>query len=87
MARELPKAPAITPEQQKKYGRPDRMISRIVTGSNGTAVTYWGGTVRIIDAAGKIRGESRLPQDASAAVWHGNRLIVGLADGRVMALE
>lgn len=87
MNREFPKAPAITAEQQKTFGRPDRMISRVLAGPNNlTAVTYWGGTVRIVDAAGKILGESRMPQDVSAAVWLGNRLIVGLADGRLFAV-
>ncbi|MCI0682058.1 MAG: hypothetical protein L0Y71_08140 [Gemmataceae bacterium] len=88
MARELPKSPAVTADQQQKFGRPDRMISRVVAGPNNlTAVTYWGGTVRIVDAAGKIRGERRLPQDASAAVWLGELLIAGLADGRVIGLR
>ncbi len=88
MARELPKAPAITAEQQKKFGRPDRMISRVVAAPNNlTAVTYWGGTLRIVDGSGKVFGESRLPQDISALVWIGNHVIAGLADGRVMAVQ
>jgi hypothetical protein len=63
------------------------MISRIAAGRKATAVAYWGGTLRIVDAGGKIIGERRMPQDVTAAMWMGDRLIVGLADGRVFGLD
>jgi hypothetical protein len=77
-------------EQQamaKQQARPDRMQNIIAAGDKTLAIAYWGGTLRIVDPSGKVRAEQRLPQDITAMVWLGNRLIVGLADGRVQALE
>jgi hypothetical protein len=79
--------PALPMDAVKRFGRPDRMISRIAAGRKATAVAYWGGTLRIVDAGGKIIGERRMPQDVTAAMWMGDRLIVGLADGRVFGLD
>jgi hypothetical protein len=71
----------------KKQARPDRMQKLAVAGKDLLAVAYWGGTFRIVDAAGKIRAENRLDQDITAMFWMESRLIVGLADGRLMAFE
>jgi hypothetical protein len=47
---------------------------------------YWGGTLQIFDKADKVAAQQQLPQDIAAMAWHGETLIVGLADGRVLAL-
>ena len=63
------------------------MPSLAAAGKDLRAVAYWGGTVRVLDPAGAVRAESRLDQDVTAMTWHGNRLILGLADGRVLAYD
>jgi hypothetical protein len=70
----------------KKQARPDRMAKLAVSGGGKVAVAYWGGTLRIIEGDA-IKYEQQLPQDATALAWLGGKLIVGLADGRVLALE
>ena len=70
----------------KQQSRPDRLQSVVAASGKYLAVAYWGGTLRIVDTAGKLRAEQRLPQDATALVWLGDQLVVGLADGRVQAL-
>jgi hypothetical protein len=62
------------------------MQSVVARNGKELAVAYWGGTLRIVGADGKLRVEQHLPQDITAMVWLGNRLIVGLADGQVQAL-
>jgi len=52
-----------------------------------TAIAYWGGTLRIVDAAGEIKYQQLLLQDITAMAWSGSRLIVGLAGGKLLALE
>lgn len=59
----------------------------VAASANFLAVAYWGGTLRIVDNNGQLRAERRLPQDITAMAWLGNRLAVGLADGRVQILE
>jgi hypothetical protein len=71
----------------KQQARPDRMQNVVAAGEGFTAIAYWGGSLRIVDAMGKVRAEQRMPQDVTAMVWLGDRLIVGLADGRVQALD
>jgi hypothetical protein len=39
-----------------------------------------------VDYAGNILSEQHLGQDITAMAWQGDRLIVGIADGRVLAL-
>jgi hypothetical protein len=50
------------------------------------AVAYWGGTLRIADAAGTVQSEQQLPQDVTALAWHDGKLLAGLADGRILVL-
>ncbi len=70
----------------KQQARPDRMQSVVAAAGDHVAIAYWGGTLRIVDK-GAVRAEQRLPQDITAMAWLGNRLVVGLADGRVLALD
>jgi hypothetical protein len=69
----------------------DQVDTRIVKGvsvhGDRVAVTYWGGTLRVLDEAGKPRLERTFPQDVAVAAWSGDRLIVGLADGEVITLH
>jgi hypothetical protein len=49
-------------------------------------VGYWGGTLQVSDADGRLRTSQLLPQDLTGLAWLGGKLVVGLADGRVLAL-
>jgi hypothetical protein len=71
----------------KKQERPDRMQKLIAASDRKLAVAYWGGTLRVADADGKILSEQQVPQDVTAMTWLDGKLVAGLADGRVMALE
>jgi len=78
-------APAELATMQKKLG-PQRLVKFVSTAGNNTAVVYWGGTVHLFDSAGRLKAMRRLPQDVTAMMWSGSRLIVGDADGRLTAL-
>ena len=43
--------------------------------------------MQIFDKAGNLRVRQKLPQDVACMAWHDNKLIVGLADGRLVALS
>ena len=64
----------------------DRNAKFVATAADATAVGYWGGTLQIFDKAGNVSAQQQLPQDIASMAWHGENLIVGLADGRVVAL-
>jgi hypothetical protein len=81
-----PTADAATADALKKQARPDRMAKLAAAGGGKVAVAYWGGTLRIVEGDA-IKYEQQLPKDATALAWLGGKLIVGLADGRVLALE
>jgi len=70
----------------KTHGRPDRLFKLASPSNDRIAVAYWGGTLRIAQPDGKVLTEQQLPQDVTVLTWHGDDLLVGLADGRVMAL-
>jgi hypothetical protein len=82
----LPGGPALH-EVVKQQQRPDRMLKLTASGDGKVAVAYWGGTLRIVDGSGAVKAQTQLPQDVTALTWAGNRVVAGLADGRVMALE
>jgi hypothetical protein len=71
----------------KTHGRPDRMFKLASPSNDRVAVAYWGGTLRIAQPDGKVLTEQQLPQDVTMLTWHGDDLIAGLADGRVLALR
>jgi hypothetical protein len=70
------------------FQRADRLLKFGAAEPNGKrfAVAYWGGTLRVGEADGKAITEQQLPQDVTALAWTGERVIVGLADGRVLSL-
>jgi hypothetical protein len=69
-----------------KQIRPDRMQRVVAAGDKHVAVAYWGGTLRIVNLDGQIRAEQQW-EDITAMTWQGDRLIVGLSNGLVQALD
>jgi hypothetical protein len=78
--------PAALAEAQKASG-PRRVVKFAVANGQLRAVAYWGGAVRVVDGSGAVRAAHRLPQDVTALTWHDGELVVGDADGRVVALK
>ncbi|MBN2475410.1 MAG: hypothetical protein JXB62_12435 [Pirellulales bacterium] len=64
-----------------------RIAKWTAAGAQATAVGYWGGTLQVFDKAGNVRARQQLPQDVAGMAWHDEKLIVGLADGRLLALR
>jgi hypothetical protein len=64
-----------------------RVVKQVLPHKDLTAVTYWGGFVRIVDASGAVKGERTLQQDVAAAAWSGDQLVISDADGRVVAYQ
>jgi hypothetical protein len=64
-----------------------RLVKQIAAHGHRVAVSYWGSSLRVLNAAGKLRHEQAFSQDITALAWLGNQLVVGLADGRVLALS
>ncbi|MGD0092045.1 MAG: hypothetical protein ABSE73_19200, partial [Planctomycetota bacterium] len=79
-------APKI-PEALKGKLLTGRIAKHLAAGDKGTAVAYWGGTVQVFDTAGTLKTQQWLAQDITGLAWAGNKLAVGLADGRVVGLE
>jgi hypothetical protein len=77
---------AVLTDPGKKQARPDRILKLSAEHGGNVAVAYWGGTLRVVDSQGKVKAEQQMPQDVTALTWLGEKLVVGLADGRVMAL-
>jgi hypothetical protein len=82
------KAPVPTiPDAIKDKLHPNRIAKFVAAGEGGIAVGYWGGTLQTFDAQGLAKTLQQMPQDITGLAWLGGKLIVGLADGRVVALE
>ena len=71
----------------RKHCPPDRIVKHAATRGALTAVGYWGGTVQVLDAKGAPRLRRQKEQDITGVAWLGDRIAVGLADGRIVALE
>ena len=81
-------APAMLPAVLKEKIPAGFLVKTAPAGPNGrTAVAYWGGLLQTFDADGAVALQRHFEQDISALAWDGPRLIVALADGRVLALE
>ena len=78
--------PKVTADLSKEIP-PGRIAKKIATADGMTAIGYWGGTVQVLDGSGKTRSLQVLSNDVSDMLWAGGKLIVGLADGSVVALE
>ncbi len=82
-----PAADPAANEVAAKQQIPGLLVKRVATGGGRTAIAYWGGTVRLVDAAGAVKSQQRLPQDVAAIAFAGNKLVVALADGKVLWLK
>ena len=70
----------------KKHSPANRIVKHVLSGTDLVAVAYWGGTLELLSSDGQPRSLQLLPQDVTGMVWLGKNLIVGLADGRILAL-
>jgi phage I-like protein len=77
------------PEDQAAWtmATPGRIVKRIAATKDLVAVAYWGGTLKVLDAEGKVKCMAAMPQDITALVWAEGKLVAGLADGSVVALS
>ncbi|MBM4035620.1 MAG: hypothetical protein FJ291_28090 [Planctomycetes bacterium] len=66
---------------------PYRLPKLTAAGDGLKAVAHWGGWLQVFDGQGNEKARQRLPQDATAMVWSAGNLVVGLADGQVLALK
>jgi hypothetical protein len=71
----------------KGQARPDRLLKLAAAKESQVAIAYWGGTLRIVDGKAAIKSEQLLPQDVTALSWFDGKVVAGLADGRVLALQ
>jgi hypothetical protein len=71
---------------QKRIG-PVKRVKHAVALGNNTVVSYWGGTLDVIDNQGQTRHRNIFTQDITALASSGDKVVVGLADGRVMAIS
>jgi hypothetical protein len=69
----------------QKQAPPGRIVKLVAAHDGLTAVAYWGGTVQVL-RGGDVHTSQLLPQDVAGLVWLDDKLIVGLADGQVVAL-
>ena len=73
--------------EARKSAPAGRLVKLVAKDGDQTAVAYWGGTVSVLGRSGACKASSRLPQDITALAWLGPKLVVGDADGRVVALK
>ncbi len=71
----------------KKAMLPGLLMKSVAVDNTATAVSYWGGTVQVIDNTGGVKSCQLMPQDTSEIAWLNGTLIVGLADGQVFGLK
>ncbi len=64
-----------------------RIVKQLAARDGLIAAAYWGGLVHVLDKDGKLKAGRRFPQDVAAIAWTGERLVVALADGQVVAVE
>jgi len=70
-----------------EHRAPQRLVKKVAATADRVAIAYWGGTVHLLDAAGQVTHGHLFPQHIADLAWLGDRLVVGLADGRVVAME
>ncbi len=63
-----------------------KLTKRVAAAGDRVAVAYWGGTVTIL-SGGAVKTTQAFPSDVADLAWSNDRLVVGLADGRVVGLE
>ena len=84
----VPAPPAVDVKALPREKMPaNRLPKFVAAGDQATAIGYWGGTLQVFDKDWNVKAQQQLPQDFAAMIWQGKRLIVGLADGTVVALD
>jgi hypothetical protein len=78
--------PKVSPELAKELV-PGRVLKKVASANGLTALGYWGGTIQIVDDSGATKSLQVLPNDVCDLAWMNGKLIVGLADGAIVALE
>lgn len=68
-----------------EHRAPRKLTKRVVSGGNRVAVLYWGGTIEIFEK-GALKTIQSFEYDVSDLAWAGDRLVVGLTDGRLFGL-
>jgi hypothetical protein len=63
-----------------------RLTKRVAANGGRVAVAYWGGSIAVLEA-GAVKAAQSFPSDVAEMAWSGDRLVVGLADGRVLGLD
>lgn len=89
VAREILAArPALDAAAKTALAVPGHIVNFARQADNGhRAVAYWGGLVRIYGTDDQVTMARQFPTDIGDLVWLGDSLVVGLADGRVVALS
>ncbi len=64
-----------------------RLAKRVALKDGLTAVAYWGGTLRVTDAAGAVKLEWKTPYDFTDLSWVGETLVAGGSTGRVCGIR
>jgi hypothetical protein len=64
-----------------------KVVKQVTAHGKRVAISYWGGTLRLFDANGKLQAEQVYSQDISALAWTDRGLVVGMADGKVVGLK
>ena len=73
-------------EAVQQHAPRGRIVKNVASAGESLAVGYWGGTLQLLDNSGEVKNTQLLPQDIAGLAWFDGKLIVGLADGRLMAL-
>ncbi|MEE8450989.1 MAG: hypothetical protein V3R99_03710, partial [Thermoguttaceae bacterium] len=74
-------------EMARQHAPSDRIVKLVAPAGDQLAVGYWGGTLQLLDKSGKVTNTQLLPQDIAGMAWFDGKLVVGLADGRLLGLE
>jgi hypothetical protein len=69
-----------------EHKAPRKLTKRVAANGARVAVCYWGGTVSVIEN-GAVKATQAFPYDVADLAWSGDRLVVGLTDGRVFGLD
>ena len=82
-----PPADPAAADAAAKQQTPGLLIKRSASGAGRTAIAYWGGTLRVVDAAGAVKSQQRFDQDIAALTFAKDKLVVALANGRIVSLQ
>ena len=74
-------------EAVRRHAPRGRIVKTIALAGELIAVGYWGGTLQLLDNSGKVKNTESLPQDIAGLAWFDGKLVVGLADGRLLGLQ